>query len=207
MAKAKKPKKSTRREVAAEATRTEILRAARRLFSEKGYAATSIADIAETAGVSVPTLYTSIGPKKAIVLSLARFLGEEAGSIDAHAAIDAEDDPRRVIAIAAGVNRRLLERCGDVIEALVSASHVEPDAARALEFGKTMHRAGVDHVTRRLEALGALGETSAKQASDVVYLLTDIEVFGILVRRCGWSFDRAEEWLSEAIARLVLDRR
>ena len=55
----------SRQKIAAAATRREILGAAERLFAEQGYAQTSIVDIAAAAGVSVPTIYASVGQKKA----------------------------------------------------------------------------------------------------------------------------------------------
>src|SRR5258707_727390 len=51
------------RRAAAEQTRRHILEAARRLFLERGYVATSMAAIAAEAGVSHETVYATFGPK------------------------------------------------------------------------------------------------------------------------------------------------
>src|SRR5690349_8634889 len=99
------PRRPTRHQIAAAATRREILLAARRLFAERGYAATSLADIADEAGVSVPTIYASVGPKKAVVMALADLIGEQAGAPETGAPIPAEGDPARLLAFAAGLNR------------------------------------------------------------------------------------------------------
>jgi len=48
----------------------EILRAALRLFSEQGYAATSIRDIAEGSGYTNPALYKHFGSKEELALHL-----------------------------------------------------------------------------------------------------------------------------------------
>lgn len=195
--------KSSRRQIAAEATRREILLAARRLFAKKGYAPTSIADIAEAAGVSVPTIYASVGTKKEVVLSLAQFIGEESGSADAQSAIPTEADPVRIIGHAARVNRNLVERCGDILGVLLSASHVEPDVGRAVEFGRAIHRQGVDMLVKRLSELDAL-KTSTDEATAVASLLTSIETYDFLVRRQGWTFDRAEAWVCSTVSQLLL---
>ena len=44
-----------------------ICAAAYRLFSTKGYLATSIEDIAAEAGVARPTIFTAVGPKSTIL--------------------------------------------------------------------------------------------------------------------------------------------
>ena len=53
-----------RRERMAQQTRGEILTAARRLFAQRGYAATSIGDIANEADVAVQTIYARPGSKR-----------------------------------------------------------------------------------------------------------------------------------------------
>lgn len=48
-------------------TRARMLDAARRLFVERGYAATTIPEIAAAAGVAVPTIYWAFGSKRGMV--------------------------------------------------------------------------------------------------------------------------------------------
>ena len=55
--------RSVARAESARATRTEILRAAGELFAERGYAQTTVAEIAERAQVAINTVYTSVGGK------------------------------------------------------------------------------------------------------------------------------------------------
>ena len=74
-----RPYRSEHRQRQAEQTRAAILRAARSLFTDPGYAATSVADIAAEAGVSVPTVYSSIGTKAQLARNLVEFVNEEGG--------------------------------------------------------------------------------------------------------------------------------
>ena len=67
----------SRREQHAADTRRAILLAAQELFTEHGYAATRIADIAERARVSVQTIYDSVGSKGRIVAGLNDLLDNE----------------------------------------------------------------------------------------------------------------------------------
>jgi AcrR family transcriptional regulator len=66
--------------------RDEILTAAKELFLEEGYAATTIRKIADRVGVSAPALYLYFTDKEAIMLALCDqtfgFLIEEMGRID-----------------------------------------------------------------------------------------------------------------------------
>jgi len=59
----KRTYQSTLRGAQAQSTREAVIAAAGRLFSEQGYAATSIDDIAAAAGVSRATVFTSVGGK------------------------------------------------------------------------------------------------------------------------------------------------
>ena len=52
-----------RRERMALETRRDIVQAARRLFAERGYAQTSVNDIAAEAGVALQTIYARLGSK------------------------------------------------------------------------------------------------------------------------------------------------
>ena len=61
----KKSYESPLRAAQAQATRRAIVAAAARLFVERGYGPTSIDAIAEAAGVSRKTVFTSVGGKAA----------------------------------------------------------------------------------------------------------------------------------------------
>lgn len=69
--KAKTPPKrrydTTRRDRQAAATRQEVLEAAVELFRESGWAGTTLAAIAERAGVAVETIYNGFGSKKGLL--------------------------------------------------------------------------------------------------------------------------------------------
>jgi AcrR family transcriptional regulator len=137
-------------------TRRDILAAARRLFVERGYASTTVNHIAEEAGVALQTVYSSVGPKPAIVLGLVDLIDEESGLDELVPLAMAETDPRRVIAWAVRIPYTLLERCGDIMLVLMSAAAVEPEGARALQEGWTRHREGALQAARKLVASGAV---------------------------------------------------
>src|SRR6266567_1411789 len=74
------------------ARRTELTRAAARLFAEKGYHGTSVGDVAEAKGVQKGSLYAHIESKVDLLWEVARD-GAEAF----HAALDAVPDEGPVV--------------------------------------------------------------------------------------------------------------
>ncbi|HEX5437980.1 MAG TPA: helix-turn-helix domain-containing protein [Gemmatimonadaceae bacterium] len=196
---------STRRQRQAAATRQDIVRAARRLFAERGYAGTSMADVAAAAGVAVQTIYASCGSKRGLVLALLDAIDEEAGVPEMDRLFHRTASPRAQLALAARLTRQLQERCGDIISALSSAAAVEPDAAEAVAEGARRHRAGAARLARRLQHVGALRRgLSANRAAAMVAVLTSPQSYAQLVDEHGWSFDECERWVADALARLVL---
>ena len=168
-------RRPTRREVAAAETRREILRAARRLFAEHGYTATSLQQIAEESGVAVQTIYSSVGSKPALVLALNDLIDEEAGVAQLAAGVFAETDPPRLIADGIHLTRQLNERCGDLIQVLISADFAEPGAATAVADGMRRHELGASAIAQRLQALSALRSgTTPEQAAAVFSMMTSL---------------------------------
>jgi AcrR family transcriptional regulator len=201
-------KRPNRRQVSAAATRQEILLAARRLFAERGFARTSVAEIAEEAGVSIPTIYASVGQKQAIVIALVGFIELEIGADEARALVSTGTDPIELLALSAHLNRVLQQRFGDIMEALRSAASVEPAVATAVANGRRMHRIGSTRLADRLVELGALRQgVAVGEAADVIALLTDVENYSTLVGMYGWTFDRAEAWITETLCATLLQAR
>ena len=198
-------RRPTRREVAAAETRREILRAARRLFAEHGYAATSLQQIAEESGVAVQTIYSSVGSKAALVLALNDLIDEEAGVAQLAADVFAETDPPRLIANGIHLTRQLNERCGDLIQVLISAELAEPGAATAVADGMRRHELGASAIAQRLQALGALRTgTTPEQAAAVFSMMTSPASWRQLTQRACWTFDESEAWLTASLAQLLL---
>ncbi|HEY1001425.1 MAG TPA: helix-turn-helix domain-containing protein [Streptosporangiaceae bacterium] len=200
-------RRPNRREVAAAETRREILRAARRLFAEHGYAGTSLQQIAEESGVAVQTIYSSVGSKAALVLALNDLIDEEADVTQLAAGVLQETDPPRLIAKGIHLTRQLNERCGDLIQVLVSAEPAEPDAAAVVADGMRRHEQGASAIAQRLQALGALRTgTTPERAAAVFSMMTSPASWRQLTQRAGWTFDESEAWLTASLAQLLLER-
>jgi AcrR family transcriptional regulator len=197
-----------RRAVQAEQTRLEILGAARRHFASKGYAATSLREIAADAGVSVQTVYDSVGSKADLVRRLNDLIDGEAGVGEIAVTIGTETDPVVLVGIPAKVTRRIVERCSDLVRASFDGARSEPDLAPLADEGGRRHRGGARVVAKRLATLKALEPgLSVEAAGHTIAALSDIRVALMLVDDHGFDLDRVEEWIATTTARAVLRAR
>lgn len=194
-----------RRALQAEQTRHDILQAARRRFATQGYASTSLKDVASDAGVSVQTLYDSIGSKADLVRRLNDLMDAEANVGEIASTIGTETDPRAIVRIPARITRRLLERCDDILRAALTGAQAEPELAAVVDEGGRRHRAGADDVAGRLAALGALrAGLPVEEAATTVAALADYRLAMVLIDDHHLSLDAIEEWMADLTARAVL---
>ena len=197
----------SRRAVQAEQTRTEIIGAARRLFASQGYAATSVKDIAREAGVSVQTLYDSVGSKAELVRRLNDLIDSEARVFEIAMTLGTETDPAVVARMPARITRRIIERCSDILRTGLEAARAEPDLAFVIEEGGRRHRAGARAIAERLAALGALDPNrSIDDVATAIAAISDFRLALILIDEHGFDFDGVEKWIADMTARAVLGR-
>src|SRR6476469_6425484 len=125
----KTPRKydASKRRAAAEETRARILSAARELFLTHGYAGTAVAAIAERADVSVDTLYSTVGRKPRLLLTVVDMVlagsshPEPAEKRDYVVAIQAAPDARAKITTYAAALGRLMPTVAPLLQALRDA--------------------------------------------------------------------------------------
>ena len=195
----------TLRERRAQLTRDEILRAARGLFAERGYARTGVRDIARAAGVSAQTVYDSVGSKQALVSRLNDLIDAEAGVAALARAAAESGDPRELATLPARVTRAILEHCGDIVHALVTGAAAEPELAAVLAEGHRRHMDGARGVVAQLRALDALSPSAdPDEAAETLAALADFRLALVLRESYGWSLDRIERWIGASSEALLL---
>lgn len=186
-------------------TRGTILRAARELFRERGYSATTAKALAERAGVAVQTIYTAFGSKAGVAKALVELATEESGLMELAARLPAVRDGGEGIELIVRIRRRLRERAGETIAAMREGAAIEPALREAWQEGRRNRRNGQLMLMRRLEEQGALADgLDAARAADIAGALTSDEVADVLVEQGGWSFDEYEAWLVASLKRLLL---
>jgi AcrR family transcriptional regulator len=207
-----RPYDATSRRAAARETRARIVDAGRRLFLERGYAATRMAEIALEAGVSLETVYTSVGTKPALIRHLVEIAlsGTEepvpAMERESTQQIREEPNPRQKLVMFAAVIRRLNERVAPLWVLIREAAAGDPEL-EALADELDQRRAGHMRVfvAESLEATGALRPgLSVETAADIVWATNAPEFFLLLVRDRGWDADFFEHWLADSWTRLLL---
>lgn len=202
---------SERRTQSAE-TRQRIIDAARELFLNRGYRATTVAAIAAGAGVHPDSVYALVG-RKPVVL---RELIEQALSGTDHAvageerdyvsAMRAEPDPARKLAIYAGAVRRMQTRMAPLFLALRDASSTEPEAEAVWREISDRRATNMRKLVRDLRDAGGLRSgLSVDQAADTVWAMNSPELYVMLTVDRGWSPLRFERWLADSWCRLLLE--
>lgn len=204
-----------RREQRALQTRTRIVDAARRLFLQRGYLATTIEGIATEAGVAVATVYQAFGTKQAV---LSRVL-------DSTIVGDTGADPllaRDWVAQAARRRtpaRRLaavVQGAAQVAAATSALKQVMRDAAAADPQVRELIRQDHERRRRTQRALVelALGQDAAlrpgltlDRAADAFFLLVSSDGYELATGVLGWSQDAWQRWLVATLTHQLLDPR
>jgi AcrR family transcriptional regulator len=201
---------SGRRTAAAE-NRHGIAQAARRLFLERGYAATTMAAIAEEAGVSHETVYASIGPKPVVF----RHLVETALSgtdepippleRDYARQVMAERDPSRLVDIYATAMRMTQERLAELFDVLTYGAKTAPELEEYRNELDSRRARYTRMIAEHMSVIGGLREgVGIGVAADVLFGFHSSEFYLLFVRDRGWKPDIFERWLADAWKRLLL---
>ena len=195
----------SRRDEYAEATRRAIVDAARRLFSERGYFATRVEEIAELARVAPATVYAVSGGKQGLLRTLIE-LGATAPVVTATIReVQELDDPIAILRRVAAACRGMREDFGDIMRVMLTTAPHDACAADSLATETRHYRQAFVPIAQRLAALGALRSgTDAAEAVDVLWFYFGYSGFFTLHDENGWSYDRAEQWLCRAAGRALL---
>jgi AcrR family transcriptional regulator len=193
-------------------TRSRIVAAARSLFLENGYPATTIAAVARRAEVAPDTVYTTFGGKLALLRAVLDLVvggdDEDVKVLDRPGpqAMRAEADQRRQVAmLAAGVAVQL-DRIAPIDAVLRSAAAVDAGAAELrADIQLRQRREAMRVAVSWIAANGPLRPGLAESdAAAIVWTLTSPEVHALYREGCGWSRERYESWLREALLEALL---
>jgi AcrR family transcriptional regulator len=187
-----------------------VCEAAHRLFSTKGYLATSIEDIAAEAGVARPTVFSAVGPKAVILRAVVdhALAGDDAPVPIAERpwwreAIE-EPDPVRSIELYARNMCRMSGRAGPVLRALETAASIDADAAEVWARFQHQRRVGLKEFAVSLTHKTTALRYDENTIRDTMWALAP-DAYLRLVHDAGWPIEQFQVWLADLLQRMFLE--
>ena len=202
---------SPRRREQAQTTRRAILQAAERLFAEQGYAATTMAQVASAADVSLKTVYLAFDTKAGVLRALwhLRLRGDQDDAPVAqrtwYQEVLEEADPAVKLTLNARNARAVKERAGALLGVIRNAALVDPDISELWKRISTDFHDNQRAIVTSLEAQGALSaDINVAQGADILWTLNHPDVWHLLVGERGWTPEAWERWFRETSSRELL---
>jgi AcrR family transcriptional regulator len=211
--KPRRPSEGRARQARTRRTRAAVVDAARSLFVERGYAATTIEVISDRSDTPQATVYRLFSSKLGIlkeVLDVSIGGDDEAVAMTARPQVRAllsDDDPKNQVGGFAALLREVMARVGPVHRILADAANSDEGAASLLAEIARQRQEGQRRIARSLARSGALGPgLRERDAADIIYAIASPEVYGLLVLDRGWSGERYEKWLRSILSDQLLPR-
>ena len=193
--------------------RAAVVDAARTLFLDRGYGATTIEAISALSDVPPATVYRLFSSKRGILKALldVSIVGDDESVALADRppvrSVLGDPDPEDQLAGVVGVAAQVNSRAAPIYRILVSAASSDPDAAALLDDLARQRQEGQGRIARSLARAGALRpELRERAAADIIHALMSPEVYGLLVVDRGWRPERYQRWLTEVLVDQLLHR-
>ena len=189
------------------ATQWRIVKAAFGLFCERGYAGTTMAQIAEAAGVAVQTVYFTFHTKAAVLSRAYDFTvtGEGEPQLpwdqpwyrEMIAAADVADALRHLVSGVGEITRRLTP-----LYVVASGSAAgDPELAAVVDRHERWRVEGYRDMLEVLRAKAPLrADLDRQRANDLLLLYAGMDVYHSLVEVRGWSHHEWVTWTRSTLA-------
>lgn len=196
----------------ARATRRAVLDAAVELFLAHGYPATSIAAVADRAGVSADTIYHLFSDKRTLLkVALDVAIGGDDEDVallersEPQQMCDETDQRRQIALFGAGICRQL-ERLRPVNDMLRSAAAVDTEiAALRADVHDRQRREAMSTVAGWISARGPLrAGVTVDGAAAILWTVASPEVHRMLRVDWGWTASQYQDWLELTLGATLL---
>lgn len=203
---------STRRQRQAEETRGRVVRVARELFLQDGFAATAVAAVAAAADVSVEMIYKSFGNKAGLVREICQEALAGSGTVHAEVRSDAmqatEADAQQIIRGWGRLTMEVAPRIAPLLLLLNDAAANDAEMANLKTEIDAQRLQRMTHNAQSLAAAGHLREgVSVDHAADVLWTYSSPELYLLLVLSRRWPLERYGAFVSEAMVAALLPGR
>jgi TetR/AcrR family transcriptional regulator, regulator of autoinduction and epiphytic fitness len=192
--------------------RRAVIEAARTLFLERGYGATTIDAISAAADVPPATVYRLFSSKRGILKALLDV--SIAGDDDTVPVVErpqvqsllTDEDPARMVARFVHVAVEVNARTASIYRILTSAAASDADAATLLDELTTQRQQGQGSVARALarQRRALRRPLRERDAGDIIHALASPELYQLLVVGRNWKPERYEQWLTETLCDQLL---
>jgi AcrR family transcriptional regulator len=212
--KSRRPYDSPRRRAQAEATRRDILNAAQRLFEQQGYVGTTMAQIADEAGVALKTVYLAFETKSGLLRALWNLLlrGDEedrpVAERDWYRAVLDENDPEKRLRLNAHNSATGKRRISGILEVIRHAAPIDPETAALWQRIQADYHANQRAIVERLAQRGDLRpDLDVDRATDILWTINHPNTWQLIVADRGWTPDQYEQWTADTACSQLLRPR
>ena len=201
----KRPYKSMVRERQAGDTRRRIVKATKKLLQSEGYAGMTIEAIAQRAEVSAQSVYAIFKSKIGILIEL---LDDSTFGSDyedlVRRALSARD-PETRLRFAARIARQIHQAQNTTFDLLRGAGVVAPELAKLEQQREGLRYERQEGMIISLREAGRLrSNLHHTTARDIFWMLTGRDVYRMLVCERGWSAEKYQDWLANALVQSLL---
>jgi AcrR family transcriptional regulator len=200
---------SALRDEQAARTRTRIVQTADELFRERGYAGTTMKDVAARAGVARDTVHAVFGSKAQLIPAIVdlRLVPDEsvpnvADTPEGQAVMN-ETDPVRQIELFADFITKLNVVLRPVFEVVRGAVASEPALAEVLRSLEAGRMANMQRYASWFAARGPL-RMSTRKAGETLFAVVSPDVGRLLCDELGWSRKQHAQWVADVLRRTLL---
>jgi len=201
---------ATKRRAQASDARNRMLTAAQARFLRDGYPATTVAAIADDAGVSVDTVYKTFGGKPGVVRAIVARALEGSAATPAEQRSDALHGSgrtgREIIEAWGGFVAEVAPLVAPVMLLMRDAATGDPEVRALLDGIDDDRRRRMTVNARRLRNAGFLRpDVSVAHAADIMWSYSSAEMYELFVIRRGWSAKRYGRFVAGAMSAALLE--
>lgn len=192
-------------------TRRKIVEAAGRFFVRDGYAATTLQQIADEAGVAVQTVYFHFGNKRTLLKELVDIAS--VGDDQPVALLDrpwvqdlhtAHGGPEAV-AVWLRASREIFGRVAPILRIVRDAAASDPEMAAQWETNQQQRLSAHRALAEILDAKRTLRPgLTVDEAADILFALVSLEIYVLLTVERGWAPEQWERWAARTVSDTVL---
>ena len=207
-----RPYRSDLRQRQAEQTRRRVVQAALELFGSRGYRATTYADLAEEAGVSVKTVQEH-GPKAALLQAAVEMASfgvegeEDFFATDLGRSLLAVQDADELAVMLGGVMLAVNAPTAGVWMTFTSAANGDPELTRVQAMMLGLIRGQVENVLRWVDDHGWLRrDVPFDDLVEAACIITSVETYVRFVEQDGRSPDQYRAFVARTVRETVFVR-